>query len=372
MTVPDLQRDSHIPLVRQVVQAIEALIVAKPYAADEPIPSERRLSEQLGVSRTTVRNAISEMVEKDRLYRVPGAGTFVAANGRAAALSMAGYVALSLLEIANPWFAELAQSIQQTLRKHRYDCVLNVTNYSAADEAAFLRRLQRERVVRGLIIAPVVEPKCTTYPFESMRRAGIPFVFVSHFLPDVEADYVVVDGQAGAYEAVDYLARLGHRRIGYLHCAPEEMGHVHKSRLGGYIQAMRDHGLDTLPVAGFVSLHNDMASGYRAMEELLQLTPRPTAVLAFNDFMAFGAFRKLYEVGLRVPNDMSVIGIDNTAMAEAWDVPLTSVDPSPNILGAVAVSVLMHRLEQPDDTRFQRIALRPHLVVRDSCSAPSN
>lgn len=362
--------------MRQVASAIEEIIQVQQVGQGEAIPPERLLATQLGVSRTTVRAAIALLVERNQLYRIPGSGTYVGELARCVTRdnhtpTASRLIALSLLELANPWFVELTRGLQQALRKQDCDCLLNIAHYDLEEEQKFLDRLCRQRLVQGLLVIPLREKYQSLQIYADLRAAGIPFVFVSHHLPGVAADYVVVDSYAGAHAAVSYLIQLGHRHIGYVSCNIPIPGLTMQNREQGYRQALQQHGLAPLPIAQFASLKQDMAAGYRAMDELLALTPRPTAVLAFNDAMALGAFRKAREVGLRIPEDLSIIGIDNTEMAATWEVPLTSVDPSPDVLGRLAVNVLLHRIEHPTEARYQKIALHPNLVVRSSCAPPA-
>ena len=371
-----IRRGSDTPLVVQVASAIEDIIETHGVGRDEAIPPERNLASTLGVSRTTVRAAIRLLIDRQKLYRVPGSGTYVRPNDEGTGNHFSGFpanriVAFSILELSNPWFVELTKGIQTALRKQNLSCLFNIADFDLNEEHRFLEQICRERLVSGVLIAPLLYKNQSMRVYEQLREAKIPFVFVSHNIDVVEADYVVADGYAGAYEAVSYLIQLGHRHIGYVNCNTFVADTIiNTNRRQGYLQALREHGLTPMPIPQFVNVKQDFAAGYRAMGELLELTPRPTAVLAFNDSMAIGAYRRTHEAGLRVPEDMSIIGIDNTEMAATWEVPLTSVDPSPDVVGRHAVNTLLHRIEHPEDDRYQKIAIRSSLVVRSSCGPP--
>jgi DNA-binding LacI/PurR family transcriptional regulator len=370
-----IRRGSDTPLVVQVASAIEDIIESRGVGRDEAIPPERVLASSLGVSRTTVRAAIRLLIDRHKLYRVPGSGTYVrpiaeVAVGHAPSHPANRIVAFSTLELSNPWFVELARGVQAALRKQNLSCLFNISDYDLAEEHRFLEQVCRERLVSGVLIAPLQYKNQSMRVYDQLREAKIPFVFVSHNIAEIDADYVVADGHAGSYEAISYLVRLGHRNIGYVSCNTYADGTISVVRMQGYLQALHEHGLTPMPTSQFVNVKQDFAAGYRAMGELFDLTPRPTAVLAFNDSMAIGAYRRAHEAGLRVPEDLSIIGIDNTEMAATWEVPLTSVDPSPDVVGHHAVNALLHRIEHPEDERYQRIAIRSNLVVRSSCGPP--
>ncbi len=371
-----IQRGSDTPLVVQVASAIEDIIATRGVGRDEAIPPERVLATSLAVSRTTIRAAIQLLIDRRKLYRVPGSGTYVRPNGedpigQARSHTDSRIIAFSLLEMSNPWFVELTKGVQAALRKKNLNCLFNITDYDLAEERRFLEQVCRDRLVSGLLITPLQYKNQSTQIYEQLREAKIPFVLVSHRIAEIDADYVVVDGYAASYEAVSYLVRLGHQRIGYVSCSTPASDTTTKSRRQGYFQAMHEHNLAPLPTSQFVNVKHNFAAGFRAMGELLELTPRPTAVLAFNDSMAIGAYRRAHEAGLRIPEDLSIIGIDNTEMAATWEVPLTSVDPSADVVGQHAVNVLLHRIEHPEDDRYQKIAIRANLVVRASCCPPS-
>lgn len=370
-----IQRGFDTPLVTQVASAIEEIIETRSMGDGRAIPSERALAASLGVSRTTVRAAIQLLVDRHRLYRVPGSGTYVRSIGEVAEPPAQGgianrVVAFSVLELANPWFVELTKGVQSALRKQNLHCLFSISNYDLANEHRFLDLLRRERCVSGLLIAPLQYKHQSTQIYEQLRETKLPFVFVSHHIAEVNADYVVVDGHSGSYEAVSYLVRLGHRRIGYVSCHTPAADTTCESRMQGYLQALQEHNLTPLPTSHFVDVKQGFAAGFRAMDELLKLTPRPTAVLAFNDAMAIGAYRRAREAGLGIPRDLSIIGFDNTEQAASWEVPLTSVDPSAGVVGQHAVNVLLHRIEHPEDDHYQKIAIRANLVVRSSCAPP--
>lgn len=373
-----MSRDTDTPLVIQVANAIEEIIRARGIGQDELIPSERQLVGKLGVSRTTIRSAIALLIDQHKLYRVPGSGTYVRGlNVKAGAENGAGgqdsapLIALSMIELSNPWFVELAHSLQRALDKEEYDTLFHIADYSVEAEQRFLERLCRYRHVRGLLIVPARETGQSFHIYEQLREAGIPFVFVSHQIEQVNADYVIVDGYASTYEAVSYLVQLGHARIGYICCQTPAPSATGQTRKRGYCQAMQDHHLTPLPTSSFIDVTQSVHSGYRAMGELLAHHPDVTAIVAFNSAMAVGALRKAQEVGLHVPTDLSIIGIDNVESAAAADVPLTSIAPSPEVLANIAVNVLMHRIQSPNDVRYQKIALHPNLVLRASCAPPT-
>ncbi len=367
-----LDRTRRVPVVTQVAASIRSNIASGVYRPGEAIPSERDLCARFAASRTTIRAAVGRLVQEGLLQRHPGAGTFVVDPSSSAPRTGSASLAFVLIEITNPWFAELAEGVHHAACRLGYHLQLHLTNYDPADEVAFLNHLARERSVQGILIAPAPlrDRPAWLDAHAHLRAARIPFAFVSHVLREIDADSVVVDSRAGAYDAVAYLIGLGHRHIGYVaHRAPE--GNPENSgRWQGYLEALADHALTPLAKPRGDDLRVSVEAGLRATSALLGQAPRPTAVFAFNDVTAVGAYQAARRAGLRVPDDLSIVGFDNTSLAAAWEVPLTSVDPSARRVGELAVHVLEDRIRHPDKIGQEKLMLRPNLVCRSSCAPP--
>ncbi len=364
-----------MPLVVRLAQAVRADVANGVYASGSLVASERALCRKYQASRTTVRNAIGRLVDEGILYRVPGSGTFVGSGRSRQQLDTVPRrtIALALLDLANPWFAELAESIQRAAKRQGWQLRLHLTHNDPDDEREFIQGLCHDRGIHGLLIVPVVGRigLSREAPYRLLRAAAVPFVFVSNHLPDLAADYVIVDSQRGTYEATCYLIGLGHRTITYLGITPQGDDLASRWRHDGYVQAMREHGFEPCAAEVDQAAPSLTEAAAQAVGEHLRGKRRPTAVVAFNDLLAAVACRVVADAGLRVPDDVSVIGFDNTDLAAHGPVPLTSVDPSARRLGELAVDVLLDRLEHPDLTTYQKLVLRPNLIVRQSCVTPT-
>src|SRR5580700_10455393 len=199
----------------------------------------------------------------------------------------------------------------------------------------------------------------------------IPTVVVAHHDTGDEYDSVVDDDRAGAALAVDHLVALGHRRIAHTTAvAPGSQwkGRPEQVRSEGYRQAMHRHGLDEAVNIAGTSYSEE--GGYQAGRELLDRPDRPTAIFAGADFAALGVLRAAYELGLRVPADLSLVGYDNTTLAASAPINFTSVDQAAHDLGATAARLLCERMD--GRSRSVLTSTAPQLIIRDTTAPPSS
>jgi LacI family transcriptional regulator len=185
-------------------------------------------------------------------------------------------------------------------------------------------------------------------------------------IPQNLADIVLVDNEQGGYLATRYLLDLGHTRIAVI--ATPLVPSASVDRLRGYKRAMSEAGI-AVRNAWIAYSTDSYVGGEQSMAHLLQAQPRPTAIFAYNDVMAIGAYRTLKSAGLRVPEDMSIVGFDDVALASAVVPALTTVAQPIADLATQAMQLLIARIQEGDNYRpGQRVVLDTKLVVRESCA----
>ncbi len=223
-------------------------------------------------------------------------------------------------------------------------------------------RLVNERHVDGIILSG---PRFDDEDLLRLHREGAAVVLIGR-LPDVEIPYVDVDNVGGARMATEYLIGLGHRRIGLVTNAPLSYT-ASAERLAGYRQALEAAGLSF--EEGLVR-YGDFTpqSGYQAMMSLLQVRPLPTAVFVASDTVALGALQAIRHVGLRIPEDISLIGFDDIPLAGFLDPPLTTIHLPAFNLGWEAAEMLLRRLHGEEIPSPAARLLATHLVERESCA----
>jgi LacI family transcriptional regulator len=236
---------------------------------------------------------------------------------------------------------------------------------TAEREQDFYERVLRGRHVDGLIMmsSDIDDP---ILPL--LIRDESPLVLVGRHPYLADVTFADVENRDGAVQAVQHLIELGHRRIATI-TGPHFMVAA-MDRRDGYKQALAEAAIPIRPELIFESDFTQ-SGGYAAMHEVLRLPEHPTAIFAGSDVMAAGALRAIHEVGLRVPDDMSLVSFDDLPLASILTPPLTTVHQPLHELGAAAAELLLNRLEQqPDDHQPNHVRLPAHLVVRQSSGAP--
>ncbi|MFB9926408.1 LacI family DNA-binding transcriptional regulator [Amycolatopsis halotolerans] len=257
-------------------------------------------------------------------------------------------------DLRNAFFADVVEGLDAAAQAAGFDLILNTGGRIPSREGAALRSLLSFRPAGVVLLSPVV-------PAAAIEAAArqCPVVLVSRTSRLSTVDTVNDDGEAGAALAVEHLVQLGHRRIAHLDGGGAAGA---AARRRGFRQAMRAHGLEPIVVR---SEHTDTA-GEKAVQELLSsYSPAPTALLAGNDFNAVGAISALEEHGLRVPEDVSVVGYDNTSLASLRHISLTTVDQPRTEMARLAFDALLERV-RGERTEPVRHLLHPSLVVRET------
>ena len=265
------------------------------------------------------------------------------------------------------FYVELLKGIQQAVSKHKYDLIL----YSADDlkkTGLYIRRALLERRVDGLLLISLRLPETFS---EEFHRRRLPLVLVDSSHP--EYDSITVNNRDGAYRAVQHLIAMGHRRIaivnGHLDSVPAQ------ERLAGYQQAISEAGLE-MPEAFVLSSDefgsdvmtlNDgfnKESGYLAMRRLLAAgQDRATAVFMASDIQAMGAIKAVREAGMRVPEDLAMVGFDDIELSEYLG--LTTVKQPMFKMGEQAAERLLTLIEHPE-SEHQHVRIETELIVRES------
>jgi LacI family transcriptional regulator len=261
----------------------------------------------------------------------------------------------------DPFFAHLLCGITQTCNAQRYNLMLSLFNDPAKSEEMY-RRTFLGGHLDGVVVASTREgdPLITRFLDDD-----VPFVMVGRY-PEKCVHYVDTDNVAAARMAVEHLIRLGHRRVATI-TGPLSMTSS-QDRLEGYRQALEAH---RLPADETLIAEGDFSEMSGALAARRLLSRSVTAIFAANDIMAVGALKVLRETGLRVPEDVALIGFDDVPIATAIEPPLTTVRQPIEELGSTAASLLLNLLENPPDTQApaHRIILPAKLVVRESCGA---
>jgi DNA-binding LacI/PurR family transcriptional regulator len=263
-------------------------------------------------------------------------------------------------EIKHDFFASAISGIEEVAYHSGYTIILCQSNESYEREVVNAHVLMHHRVA-GVIASISQNTRCGDH-FQDLLKRRIPVVFFDRACEDVKASKVVIDDYKSAFDAVNLLIQKGYKRIAHF-AGPKELG-ICQKRYAGYVEALR-HARMEMP-EGFVKyggMHEE--DGYRSMEELLNGHIVPDAVFAVNDPVAIGAFQKIKEAGLKIPDDVAIVGFSNNKITSLLDPQLTTVNQPSFEMGRKAAEVLVKTIE---DRTFEpsTLVLEAELIVRGS------
>ncbi len=319
------------------------------------------------VSVGTVSNVINRpnLVSADVRARVTAAieelGYVRSESARHLRAGRSRIMALLVLDMANPFFAEIARGAEQVARGSGLGVMLCNSRQDPGDEADYLSLFAEQRV-RGLLVTPADASSGNLVKF---RRYRIPYVLVDRVSPAAQGCSVSVDDVLGGDLAVSHLVAGGHTAIAYI-SGPAGLAQCRDRRAGAEAAVARA-GLPPTALTVLEVEQMTLTSGRDAGARLLGLAQRPTAVFCVNDLVALGILQAMFAAGVRVPEDMSIVGYDDIEFAAAAAVPLTSVRQPAYRMGQNAAELLIE--ETGDDAathRHRSVVFQPELVVRGS------
>lgn len=333
------------------------------------MPNIHDVAEAAGVSAGTVSNVLNRpsYVGRETRERVLQAieelGFYPAHRKRQFRPGRVKTLGVAIANLGNPFFVDVALGAEEAATKHKSGVVFCNSAYDAVRESQNLDMLVQQRV-QGIIIAPVDEDSPR---LEALTDRGVPMVFVDRVAQDRDYWSVSVDDFRGGQLGCQHLLELGHRNIAFI-------GHPEKSpKVLRRLEGARDAAskaptgvsLEVISVKSWT-----IEAGQKAGQAIArrQRSARPSAVLCANDMIALGVMQQVVRAGLRVPDDLSIVGYDDLEWAAAATIPLTTVRQPRRLLGRTAVQLLLELLEHgpADVPATNRVVLMPDLVARES------
>lgn len=353
------------PLYQQVAHDIRRQILNGQMPVGSQLQPHRELAITYGVSVITINKALSGLVSEGVLNSRVGRGTFVAArpaeNDGVRAPAALGFV---LRDLASPFFSRVANAAQQRADALGYGLLFSSSSNRLDREEEQIQRFS-DMGVNGLIIASMSRTYRLSEPIRTLHDRGFPYVMVS-YTAGSDVHYVGTDQEPSGFLATQHLIETGRRRIGFI---GDKFGSMTcELRGSGYRRALTQNGLAVDPAFQFEYPYegewNDFRSGYAIGERVAALPVKPDGVFVYNDLGALGFQDALLDRGIRVPDDIAVVGIDDIELAGMARVPLTTVRQPVDRIGAEAVDTVLALL-RGDKTETRKI-LQPELVVRRS------
>jgi LacI family transcriptional regulator len=269
---------------------------------------------------------------------------------------------LIVSDITNPFFPELVHSFQALATDHQYDLILTSTSYATSRMAVCLRRMLERKVDGVAIMTSEMDAKL----IRELSRRGVPLVFMDVGRVGRRMSHVSIDYAHGIRQGVEHLVQLGHRRIGFI-SGPLVLQSA-RTRRQAFIDVMRDHGHP--PHARMLREGTHTAEGgHKEMAALIRSPRVPSAVVCSNDWTAIGALHAIVGAGLRVPEDISLVGFDDIPLVSFTNPTLTSVRMSAADVGSRAFEALF-RLMDGKDVEGDVYQVPTELVVRQSTAPP--
>jgi LacI family transcriptional regulator len=263
-------------------------------------------------------------------------------------------------DIENPFYTSVIGGIEEVLQASEYSLLLANSNENPKREQANVRTFQGEGVA-GIIFASTGD----TAIYSQLLAASVPLVAVSRVPEDLRIDTVSVANRAGARSAIEHLVKLGHKRIGFI-SGPSWITTA-KERVLGYEEGLSAAGIGVdrglIQYADF-----RQRGGYEAMRELLRLKKVPSAVFVGSNLMTLGALQAIHEDGIRIPEDLAVVGFDDLPWAVSLNPPLTAVAQPAYQVGLTAARLLLDRLGNRNRA-VRNVVLETSLTIRASCGA---
>jgi GntR family transcriptional regulator, arabinose operon transcriptional repressor len=334
------------------------------------LPTELDLARELQISRGTVRQALSALESEGLLERAQRRGTFVRLAPTATTLvrqAAERRIGLILNRLGNELDIDIMLGVEHIAKSRGYQVSFAYAEERVAEQSRDIDRLRADRVA-GMIIFPVsdITNDASIYQLQS---SGMPLVLVDRYLPDLDTDYVVPDNTGGGYRATEHLIILGHTRIGFVYGSIGTLTTTSvRDRYEGYRKALRTYNLpeDEALVAQLPPFYIPDAA--RQYDAFLSLPDRPSAIFAVNDDIALQLIQSAQRLGIRLPEDLAIVGFDDLSFAAHLSPPLTTVAQPRMDVGMRAGNLLINRIEGRDGPK-QHIELPTSLVVRASCGA---
>ena len=319
-----------------------------------------------GVSVSTVSRVLNKKpdVNAETAARVNGAikelGYSPNSVARGLVLKRSNVIGFVVPDITNPNFPELARGVVEKARQSGYSVIFFDTNHDSKVEKEALKML-RSKQVDGIIVS---FSEANQDEFKKLKEDQFPAVQIYRKSPKSVISTIAIDNVGSAYKAVKYLLSLGHRRIGHITTGISTLSGA--ERLEGYKKAFKEAGFQYREEWIFSGSHC-AETGYEGMKALLSQDNHVTALFASHDLMAVGAYEAVFEKGLSIPGDISIIGHDNIEISRLVHPKLTTLDTFKDKLGQAGVELLLEEIAESTSVN-REIIFKTELIVRDSTS----
>lgn len=328
----------------------------------------KTIADSIGVSVTTVSRVLNNQSKKYRISSSTEANILRKAKelgyipdqiARGLRIKRSNIIGLIIPDISNPFFAQLSRVIENQARKKGYSIILSDTQEYKQLEIDSIRVLQSRRV-DGIIICPNGEE--STH-LRKLINSNLPTVIVDRYIKGLNCPYVISDNYRGSYEAISHFIEKNHKNIVCIQGNP--LTSVSDDRVRGYKDAMSENDLP-FDETSIIGDSFGERNGYVSAKLLLSKYPRPSAFFACSNLISLGAMRAVFEEGLKIPEDISMISFDDQPYSEYLATPMTVVVQQTREMGQIAFNLLLARFNHSSPTSSDGVILPTKLVIRRS------
>lgn len=375
MTTQTTVMDKMLPAHAKVQLALQKVLVGM-QVGDKLVP-ERMLAQRFGVSRPTVRRAVSRLCEQGVLESRQGSGTFLLRHVQddAGIRQRTRLLGLVVPTVRHYMVAQLVEAIEQVATASNYRIVLTHDHGNPDLQCQQLDQLH-DHELDGLIVYPDASNVCQQHFIDRLNRlieSGTPLILVDRSIPGVNAPSVVAHNEAGMYELTRHMLMHGRSRIAAISWG-EEAGMAQVTRMAGFKRAMTEAGFEPQPILQAhvgqsrpteVTSHEVAEQWFKQYKGKLPFD----CIICFHDNMALGVFQAAKEAGLQVPQDIALAGYDNLApqLFQAAGLSLTTVNQPIGLIGDTAARLLIDHLDNRKPLNNDRLTLRCDLIIRATC-----
>jgi DNA-binding LacI/PurR family transcriptional regulator len=332
----------------------------------------RQIAERAGVSIGTVSHVINETATvrpklRERVIEaIRSMGYQPSALAQGLRKNRTNMLGMVIPDITNPFFPGVVRGVEDVAYKRSFRVILCNADNDPGKEASYVREL-RSYHIAGLLIIPAAGADIAGH-LRDYGSASVPVVCIDRVPEGWKGDAVLVANAEGAYLATRHLIQMGHKRLAVI-AGPLKLTNA-VERLKGFTRALNEARIEIDPEFVQEALF-DTASGYQAALRILRMLPRPTAIFACNDLMAFGVLQAARELGLRCPEDLSIAGFDSLEFTKFTDPSLTSVYQPGYQLGATSARLLLQRIDGMRSAP-KKVLLPTELRKRNSVAPPDS
>ncbi|GAB2723443.1 GntR family transcriptional regulator [Paenibacillus thermoaerophilus] len=360
--------DKPLPKYLQLKNEIMSWIKSGKLSPGDRMPTENEIAERFGISRQTVRQTFGVLEQEGLLQRMQGKGTYVSSPParRREWTNAEKTIGVVTTYISDYIFPHIVRGAEAAMRSRGYRMLLASTDNDKDKERETLEAMLRQPIA-GLIIEPTrsAEGNPNLDLYLSLDYKRIPYLMINERYPEMTGPYLKVDDEAGGFKATEHLIRLGHRRIAGFFKTDDLQG---VGRLKGFIRAHQAYEVPLEPdaVVHFATRDKTVKPAEAALGMLMSGEgERPTAFVCYNDELAIRLLETIRQAGLTVPGDVSVVGFDDSTLATATEVKLTTLTHPKTDMGTMAAERLIDWIEGRADPAPSHL-FEPELIVRDS------